>query len=192
MDLFPKASSGRRADGAQSGSNTTSRKPSRLRRLWRGVRFVVGGPVATIGVREIKQGAGLIRSLADVLRTGSQPDRRLRARVDGTLDVAATAFSHGLTVAELERRLKARRRQTARAAYLAFALGWGLLALWLWQALDTPWSYARVASAVEFLPFCAAFFLVAFRNAWLNWQLRVRRLGSAADYLRTSEPFWPS
>ena len=193
MDLFPNAPSRERADDAQRGhEKTPSRKPSVLGHLWRGTRFVATSPIAAAGVGEVKQGARFIRGLAEIVRTGPQPDRRLRTHADRTLDLQATAFSHGLSVAELEQRLAARQWQTARAAYLAFALGWGFLGLWLYQALRTPWSYARVTSALEFMPFCAAFFLLAFRNAWLNWQLRTRRLGSAADYLRTSEPFWPS
>ena len=193
MDLFPDAPSRGRADDSRRGADEVpSRKPSLFGRLWRGTRFVASSPIATIGVGEVKQGARFIRGLTEVVRTGPRPDRRLRAHADRTLDLLATAFSHGLSVAELEQRLAARRRQTAKAAYFAFALAWGFLGLWLYQALRTPWSYARVISAVEFLPFCAAFFLLAFRNAWLNWQLRTRRLGSAADYLRASEPFWPS
>lgn len=193
MDLFPSARSRRRADDARRGHDgAVSRKPSLVGRVWRGTRFVAGSPIAAAGVSEVKQGARFIRGLADVIRTGPQPDRRLQTHSDRTLDLLATSFSHGLSVAELEQRLAMRRRQTARAAYLAFALGWGLLALWLYQALSTPWFSARVTSALEFMPFCAVFFLLAFRNAWLNWQLCAQRLGSAAEYLRTSEPFWPS
>jgi hypothetical protein len=36
------------------------------------------------------------------------------------------------------------------------------------------------------------FFLLAFKNAWLNWQLRTRRFGSAMEYLTTAEHFWPN
>ena len=49
----------------------------------------------------------------------------------------------------------------------------------------------RFWAAVQFLPFCAAFFVLAFRNAWANWQLRTRRLAPAGAYLRTAEGFWP-
>jgi len=47
-------------------------------------------------------------------------------------------------------------------------------------------------AGLEFVPFCGLFFLLAFKNAWQNWQLRRRRLGSAMEYLTTGEPFWPS
>ena len=45
--------------------------------------------------------------------------------------------------------------------------------------------------SVEFLPFCLLFFLVAFNNALLNFQIRMRRLATWRDYLLTSESFWP-
>ena len=45
--------------------------------------------------------------------------------------------------------------------------------------------------SVEFLPFCVLFFLVAFNNALLNFQIRMRRLATWRDYLLTSESFWP-
>ena len=83
-------------------------------------------------------------------------------------------------------------RQTTRMAYLAFVGGWLIFAWWLWQALTTPWSAGRMILGLEFIPFCAVFFLTAFKNAWQNWQLRTGRLGSAMDYLTTTEPFWPS
>jgi hypothetical protein len=44
---------------------------------------------------------------------------------------------------------------------------------------------------VEFLPFCMLFFLIAFYNALLNFQIRMRRLLSCREYLLTNESFWP-
>ena len=105
--------------------------------------------------------------------------------------MAATALSHGLSVASLEEQVFRQRRQTTRMAYLAFAGGWLSLGWWLWQALTTPWSAGRMVLGLEFIPFCAVFFLLAFKNAWQNWQLRTGRLGSALDYLTTTERFWP-
>jgi hypothetical protein len=45
--------------------------------------------------------------------------------------------------------------------------------------------------ALEFLPFCALFYLLAFYNALLNFQMRIGRAASWREYLATSEPFWP-
>lgn len=46
-------------------------------------------------------------------------------------------------------------------------------------------------TAMQFAPFCLVFFLAAFRQAHVNWQLRTGVLGSAGDYLRSAEPFFP-
>jgi hypothetical protein len=144
------------------------------------------------GVDEIQEGGRLIRDLVTTLRRGPAAPPRIYTNADRHLDLMPTAFSHGLSVAALEERMSLRRRQTTRVAYSAFGGGWLILGLWLWQALATPWSAGRAVLGLEFIPFCAVFFLLAFKAAWQNWQLRRGRLGSAMEYLTTTEPFWPS
>jgi hypothetical protein len=180
MDLYP------RRDGGKGAA-----KPSFFRRNWRRAKFVAGGPVASVGVKEIAQGARFIDSLVGLLKAGPAADRRLRTNEDGTIDLRATAFSNGISVVELERRLRSRQAQTMRAAYATFGLGSLSLLLWLYGALQMRMSSARFFSALEFLPFCTLFFLLAFQSAWMNWQLRTRRLGSAGAFLRTTDPFLP-
>ena len=144
------------------------------------------------GLEDIRESGRMIRGLSAALRQGPADPPRIYADTDHRLDLAATAFSYGLSVASLKERVVQRRRQTTHLAYLSFAGGWLVFALWLWQALSTPWSAGRMILGLEFIPFCAAFFLLAFKNAWQNWQLRTGRLGSAMDYLTTTKPFWPS
>ena len=55
----------------------------------------------------------------------------------------------------------------------------------------TRWTISRMVLSVEFLPFCVLFFLVAFYNALLNFQIRTRRQATWREYLLTSESFWP-
>ena len=98
---------------------------------------------------------------------------------------------HGISLFELERRLKVRQRQTARIAYATFALGCIFLTAWTCEALVSPWSAMRVVLALEFLPFCALFFLLAFYNALLNFQIRVGRSAGWREYLSTDKSFWP-
>ena len=126
-----------------------------------------------------------------LLKAGPPADRRLKTNEDGAIDLKATAFSYGISVAELECRLRLRQAQTRRAAYATFGLGSLSLLLWLVGALQMRMSSARFFSALEFLPFCALFLLLAFQSAWMNWQLRTRRLGSAGAFLRTTDPFLP-
>ena len=169
-----------------------SRPPaSMLRRTWRGTKFIVGGPIANIGLEEISSGGRLIGQLTKQVRQGPVSDGRLKADEHGAIDLRATAFSYGISVEELLQRMHQRRRQTARSAYALFCLGGCLLVVWLWQVMHMTRSAARIVSAVEFLPFCVLFLLVATKSAHANWQLRTRRLGSLGDYLRTSDPFLP-
>lgn len=182
MDLHPSPEMGQRKEPTRA---------SFPRRGWRRTRFVAGGPVASIGVTEISGGARLIDELLAVLRAGPPPDTRIKTREGGSIDLLATAFSYGIRVEELEKRLQERRLQTARAAYATFGLGTTSLLLWLYAALHMTMSSARIFSALEFLPFCALFFLLAFKSAWMNWQLRTLRIGSAVAFLGTTEAFLP-
>ena len=172
-------------------------RPAAIRR-GRVSRVVLAGPrwlwsrtKEAGGLEDIRESGRLIRDLGAALRQGPAGPPRLHGDADQRLDIAATARSHGLSVASLEERITRRRRQTTRLAYLTFVGGWLIFAFWLWQALSTPWSAGRMILGLEFIPFCAVFFLLAFKNAWQNWQLRTGRLGSAMDYLTTTEPFWP-
>ena len=168
-------------------------KPGRISRVvMAGPRWLWFRTREAGGLDDIRESGRLIRDLSAVLRQGPEGRPRVYADADQHLDMAATALSHGLSVASLKERVIQRRRQTTRMAYLAFAGAWLIFVWWLWQALTTPWSAGRMILGLEFIPFCAVFFLTAFKNAWQNWQLRTGRLGSAMDYLTTTEPFWPS
>lgn len=145
-----------------------------------------------VGAREIRGGARLIGDLAAALRRSRPEGAGPIADEDGRLDVTATALTMGISEHELKQLRAARRKQTARVAWGCFTAAWAFLGLWAWQAIGTPWSQERVWAAVQFLPFCATFFVLAFRSAWQNWQLRTGNLGSAGTYIRTTEPFWPS
>jgi hypothetical protein len=166
-------------------------RSSFVRRNWRRAKFIAGGPVANVGFQEISDGRRFIGWLWGLLRRGVPIDTRLKLDEEGSIDLLAPAFSYGMTVETLVERLRFRRGQTARAAYAMFGLGSVSLVLWLYGALHIRMSSARLFSALEFLPFCTLFFLLAFKSAWLNWQLRTRRLGSPVAYLKTTEPFLP-
>ena len=173
-----------------------SPQPARKRRsvigkLFRGAGWLAAGPVDWVGVGRIRRGASFIGDLVALLSTGPRRDTRFRTDAAGAFDLRATAFLHGVSAIELEHRLAARRRQTARIAYAAFALACLFLLGWLWQALSSPWTATRVASAIEFLPFCGLFFLIAFYNALLNFQIRTGRTASWREYLATTQRFLP-
>jgi hypothetical protein len=174
-----------------SADSRSEKRRSLLGRVFRGIGWMSAGPMDWVGRRGISRGASFIRDLCVALRAGAQRDPRFRANEDGGYDLEATAFSHGMSLFELERRLKVRRRQTARIAYATLALGCIFLTAWMCEALSSPWTAMRVVLALEFLPFCALFFLLAFYNALLNFQIRIGRAASWREYLATDEPFWP-
>lgn len=171
--------------------NLKSTPPKRKAGLWRTLGFLLSGPVAAFGARNIVEGAHTINTLADTIKAGPQPDGRIRTGEDRTLDLAAIAFLSGSSEAEVERQLANRRRQTTLAARCYLAGGCGFLMLWFWQALISP-AYASLSYVLGLLALCAMFFLSAFYNALVNWQARTRRLGTAREFLHAPETWWPS
>ena len=174
-----------------STGSAHQRRRSLLGRAFGSIGWLCSGPVHWAGSLGISRSASFIRDLGAAVRSGSQRDGRFRTSGDACFDLTATAFSYGISVPELERRLKVRRRQTALIAYATFALACIFLTAWVCEALSSPWTAARIALALEFLPFCALFFLLAFYNALLNFQIRIGRAASWREFLATSEPFWP-
>jgi len=168
------------------------RRRSVMGKVARGAGWLASGPLDWAGVRRIRRSATFIGDLATLLRHGPSRDDRFRIEEDGAFDRAATASLYGLSIEEFDQRLLARRRQTARIAYASFALACAFFLAWLWQALSSPWTTARLVSTVEFLPFSGLFLLIAFYNALLNFQIRVGRTASWREYLGTSLPFLPS
>ena len=165
--------------------------PRRRRGLWRGLGFLLGGPVAAFGAMNIGEGARTIGALADRIKAGDQPDRRVRVDAKHYLDLQATAFLAGTNTAGLERLLANRRRQSAVATKSYLAGGCGFLAFWFYEAFVTP-VYASLPYVLGLIALCGVFFLSAFHNALINWQARTRRIGSARDFLNADESWWPS
>lgn len=84
-------------------------------RAWRGLRWV-GSPFRSFPRGEIVAGARWIGELAGALWRGGEADARFLTGEDKVFDSRATAFLHGMTVAQLEALLWRRRKETARAA----------------------------------------------------------------------------
>jgi hypothetical protein len=161
-------------------------RPGVLRRIGRAVlspwlSLKIGERVATL------------RRDLDELRLG---DRRaaLRVRLDDTggLDLDATAFLHGQRRRTFEETLASRRRSTARNAWIFLGLGAMFFAAWLYRLVTMTWSANATLTALQFTPACAVFFLLAFRFALENYQIRQRRKVSVLEFLATPNGFWPS
>jgi len=159
--------------------------------MWRGAKLVVSAPFAAFPVEQIVRNGRLVADLVSDFRRGPKPPQTVPQQFSGKLDRTATALVLGLSEHELDQHLALRRRHTAKMAYLAFGLGWVFVGAWLVRLLDMGWTGQRLLAALQFAPFCLVFFLTAFKQAHVNWQLRTGVLGSAGDYLRSAAPFWP-
>ena len=198
MDLFPDLNPSERPSRPDTKPGKADDRPPEARQsqpvrswIWRGTKLVLGAPLSAFPLRQVIRNGRQIGSLVLDLRQGPRPPRAVPQHREGKLDKAATAFVCELSEAELDKLLSLRRRQTARMAYFAFGLGWIAVAAWLLRLLYLDWAGQRLMAALQFAPFCLAFFLTAFKQAHVNWQLRTGFLGSAGDYLRSAEPFWP-
>ena len=160
--------------------------------IWRGTKSTSRTLFATFPIEQIRENARLIGDLAGLLRRHPENKPRVFRTGDGSIDLQATSFDFGLSPEVLEVRIASRRRQTARLAYVSFVLGCVFVVLWMHRALTSRFGGPHIMGALLFVPFCAIFFLVAFRNAHVNWQLRTGHFGSASDYLRSAQRFWPS
>jgi len=198
MGQFPDLNSSERPIQSDSRPGSPADHPAEAKQsrpprswIWRGTKLVLGAPLSAFPLRQITRNGQQLGSLVSYLRQGPKPPRAVPQHREGKLDKAATAFVYELSETELEKFLSLRRRQTARMAYCSFGLGCIFLIAWLLRLLDLDWTGQRLMAALQFAPFCLAFFLTAFKQAHLNWQLRTGLVSSAGDYLRSAEPFWP-
>jgi hypothetical protein len=185
------------SSGATRAAETASPEGPRLPRLsWfrktlGGIGWLAATPADWLGARSVSRGASQVGRLWSTARGAAVRDRRFKVEDCGVFDLKATAFSYGISVAALEARLASRRSQTAILAYALFGLASMFLAAWLWSALSAPLRGSRLIVALEFLPFCGLFYLLAFYNALINFQIRMGRTAGWSAYLNTSERFFP-
>ena len=90
-----------------------------------------------------------------------------------------------------EETLASRRRSTARNAWIFLGLGAMFFAAWLYRLVTMTWTMNATLTALQFTPACAVFFLLAFRFALENYQIRQRRKVSVLEFLATPSDFWP-
>src|SRR5450755_2642236 len=131
--------------------------------IWRGTKSASRVPFTTFPIEQIRENAWLIRDLAGLLRRHPEDKPRVFRTDDGRIDLQATSFDFGLSPQALQARIASRRRQTAKLAYVSFVLGCVFVVLWMHRALTSRLGGSHIIGALLFVPFCAIFFLVAFR-----------------------------
>ena len=167
------------------------RRRSWFRRTLHGVAWLSAAPTDWMGWRTISGGATLVGQLYAAVRAGQRRDRRFRTGEGRAFDLASTAFAYGISIEDLERRLAVRRRQTAALAYAMFGLACMFVLAWACVALRVVSDGGRMALLLQFLPFCALFYLMSFYQALLNFQIRTGRAAGWREYLSTEDGFLP-
>ena len=162
------------------------------RTLWRGVRLVMSAPAACFGGKQIRENAGYIGDLVQLIRTEPGKDLRLRLSKDRNLDVLSMAWDAQVLPSEIERQLDNRRKQSARST-LCYLTGAVLfLVVGFYHAAAALPASPSLLYVVGMGAICSCFFLLAFYHALVNWQIRTRRLGTAREFLHADESWWPS
>lgn len=181
------------ADLASRGDDDEERRPRRrLGRLRRAARYV-GSPLGSwAGAGAIRSSASFIGESFKEVRVASRRDPRFRLFPNGEFDLEATAFLFGVSVADLERRLAARRRQSAYMAYIGLALAVASCVGWLCHAFGSPGYGGMFMLTLDALGFAAICVLAAFYQALVNFQLRARCAVGWKAYLMTDRGFWPT
>lgn len=167
-------------------------KPKQAGPIRRGSRFLFGSPARAAGLPQIQRSWGAIREMAALIIRGPQADRRVRVKADRELDLYEMAYAMGTTISVVEMRLSARRRQTRLAVYAYLGAAIVLWVSWLYEAITSPGSYARLLTVAGLVAITTCFELGAFYNALVNWQIRTGRLGSAREFLSTTDSWRPS
>lgn len=165
-----------------------------LRRIGRGLRAVVAFPFLLVPWREIGASGRAIGDQAQDLwaqTRGAVGPQQVITAGDRLVDLRSFAEARGLTDRQTDALMRRRRRETARASYLCFALAWASFFGLLYRALTAPSTSGAFPAAFEFSPFCLMFFLMAFQYALQNFRLRTLRHATAVEFLQTNEPFWP-
>lgn len=170
---------------------TTPQRRSRFRRVLGGVGWLFQSPAEWLGWRSISEGAGSVQRLYRGTRASGKRDHRFKTQENYAFDLVGTAFAYGISIEELERRLTVRRRQTALLSYVLFLMACAFVLAWVWVAVRTVSSGGRFVLLLQFLPFCALFYLMSFYQALLNFQIRTRRAANWRQYLTTETGFLP-
>jgi hypothetical protein len=167
-------------------------KKRQVRRgIWGGIRYLLGGPISSVGVENITESASYIRGLTRSLRNGPQQDSRVHIYDDRSIDIEATAINEGRSVLEMRAMMGNRRLQTKRAVFCYMVGAFGFFLAWVWEAAHSS-AYTRLPYVIVLCLICGIFCLSAFHNALVNWQIRTLRLGTWCEFINTNESWWPS
>ena len=162
-----------------------ARPPSVLRRIGR----AAFSPWRLLRIEDSM--AAIRRDFHDLSAGGRAGASRMRADETGVFDLDASGFLHGQRRAVFEDALIVRQRSTARHAWIFLGLGALFFLGWLYRLMTMTWTANATLTALQFMPACAVFFLLAFRFGLENYQIRMRRKVTVMEYLSAPRGFWP-
>ena len=164
----------------------------RAGRIVRAVRYVYSPFGMWAGTRSIGGSATSIAETVRDVRAAGRRDARFRLFPGGEFDLETTAHLFSISLAELERRLTARRRQTAWTSYLCFVLAIGSCLTWIGQVFGGSSEPASNLLIVNSMLFGVVCLLGAFYQALVNFQLRANRAVGWKEFLVADRGFWPA
>jgi len=135
--------------------------------------------------------AAIRRDFHELSARGQARASRMRLDEAGAFDLDASSFLHGERRAAFEDTLIVRQRSTVRNAWIFLGLGALFFLGWLYRLMTMTWTANATLTALQFMPACAVFFLLAFRFGLENYQIRMRRKVTVIEYLSAPRCFWP-
>jgi hypothetical protein len=162
-----------------------ARPPSVLRRIGR----AAFSPWRLLRVEDSM--AAIRRDFHDLSAGGRAGASRMRLDETVVFDLDASSFLHGQRRAPFEDALIIRQRSTARNSWICLGLGALFFLGWLYRLMTMTWTANATLTALQFMPACAVFFLLAFRFGLENFQIRMRRRVTVIEYLSAPRGFWP-
>lgn len=139
----------------------------------------------------IRAEAENIRRLWAVLRAPRPEGATIITDGEGRIDIAATAAAAGITPEEVSLMLSLRLRRTATTFWACLVIAAGGFLVWVAAAIASPPDFAGLWSGIMTLLLTLTLGAKALEAALHNWQVRVLRLGSVGEFLRTADTVFP-
>ena len=133
-----------------------------------------------------------IRRLWAVLRAPRPQAATIITDPEGRIDIALTAEVSGLDIPHVERLLAMRMRRTATTFWACVSVATAGFLSWVAAAIASPPEFAGLWSGMMTLILTLTLGAKALEAALHNWQVRVLRLGSVGEFLRTADTILPS
>lgn len=182
---------GDRASGEGGCPHEAVRDVRPRRRSWfrRSAGFVA--EPFRVHASEVGEGWAFIGTLWQAIRMPRAQTRLIRLDEAGRFDTAAMASDALVSESEIKLRLDNRQRETSWQAKIYLLGGVCALAAWFYEIVTHGITGMNPIDVVWFLLAVCLLLSFAFFNAFVNWQIRTRRLGTVLQFFMAEESWWP-